>query len=298
MNEPAAAPIRVGFAVNTFYAGDPAELKEMLVLGPDAEQAGFDSVWIGDHVLWHTPIVDGLTLLSTFAAPTERVALGTGIYLLGLRKPYIAAKTLTSLNALAGGNRLILGFGVGGENPAEFELAEVPHKERGKALDNALKILLGQWDEDDEGPKLEPAGERPEILIGGRSNASRRRIINHNAKWLAAFVCARRVGEENELLAEKLERSPDSALHAYYHISDSDQASDQEGGDFLSHVYAMDRGPLMRYTLAGTPESFMEQLQAYRDVGVRHFCLRPASWDQRTQLERLAELLPQIKQLG
>jgi alkanesulfonate monooxygenase SsuD/methylene tetrahydromethanopterin reductase-like flavin-dependent oxidoreductase (luciferase family) len=51
------------------------------------EAAHFDSIWVGDHVSFHVPILESLTLLSFAAALTERVRLGTSVHLVPLRHP-------------------------------------------------------------------------------------------------------------------------------------------------------------------------------------------------------------------
>src|SRR5205085_3115435 len=54
-----------------------------------AEGVGFDSLWAGDHVAFHEPLLDITVALSTFAAVTERIRLGAGVLLLPLRAPAI-----------------------------------------------------------------------------------------------------------------------------------------------------------------------------------------------------------------
>jgi alkanesulfonate monooxygenase SsuD/methylene tetrahydromethanopterin reductase-like flavin-dependent oxidoreductase (luciferase family) len=285
---------RWGFAVNNFYLGGTEDIRTMMRLGSEVEEAGFDSVWLGDHVLWHTPIVDAIALLGAFTATTERLEIGTAILLLGLRQPGIATKTLTSLNAMSGG-RLVLGVGVGGENPAEFEFAGVRHAERGKLLDEALRVLSEQWDAPDSA-RVEPTGPPPEILIGGRSGAARRRIERFQAGWLASFVSPKRIREEVEIFRTQMSHEVPVALNVYVRTHRSSEDARREAGAFLSRAYAMEEGPLMRYTVAGTPEECAEQLRAYADAGVETFVLRPAAWDQEQQLrEWSAELLPLLR---
>ena len=66
------------------------------------ERAGFDSVWTGDHVSFHNPLYESLTLLASYASITTRIKLGTGVYLLALRAPAIAAKVTATLDVLSG----------------------------------------------------------------------------------------------------------------------------------------------------------------------------------------------------
>jgi len=269
-------PLQWGFAVNNFYAGDPDEIGTMIRLGAEVEEAGFDSVWLGDHVLWHTPIVDAIALLGAFAATTGRIEIGTAILLLGLRQPGIAAKTLTSLNAMSEG-RLVVGVGVGGR------------------LDEALRVLTDQWDAP-AGPRVEPTGPRPPLLIGGRSDATQRRIKRFEAGWLASFVSPRRIREEIEIFRTQMSHEVPVALNVYLRTDESSDEAHRQAGAFLSRAYAMDEGPLMRYAVAGTPAECADQLHAYADAGVERFVLRPAAWDQRQQLlDWSADLLPRLR---
>src|SRR4029077_4771809 len=78
-------------------------LAEQLELVRRVEALGFDSVWTGDHVSFHGPIHDPLTLRAPYVPVTARLRLGTGGYLLALRPPAIAAKAAATLDVLSGG---------------------------------------------------------------------------------------------------------------------------------------------------------------------------------------------------
>ena len=82
-----------------------------LSLKPPAEQfdlvrrveaLGFESVWTGDHVSFHGPIHESLTLLATYVPITSRIKLGTAVYLLALRPPESASSVAVALAAMAG----------------------------------------------------------------------------------------------------------------------------------------------------------------------------------------------------
>ena len=98
---------------------------QVMAVARRVEASGFDSIWVGDHISFYVPILESLTLLSFVAGVTERVRLGSGVYLLPLRHPTITAKVAATLDVLSGG-RLDLGVGVGGEFPPEFEASGVP----------------------------------------------------------------------------------------------------------------------------------------------------------------------------
>src|SRR5438067_5712134 len=80
-----------------------------------AEEAGYDSVWVGDSLLAR-PRGEPLALLAAIAGGTTRVTLGTGVLLPLLRHPVTLAHGLTTLDRVAEG-RLIIGVGPGAELP-------------------------------------------------------------------------------------------------------------------------------------------------------------------------------------
>src|SRR3970040_2308299 len=113
-------------------------------LGRRVDALGFDSIWTGDHVSFHLPRYDSMALLASYASITRRVKLGCAVYLLALRPPAGAPQAAPTLDVLSGG-RLIFGVGVGGENPKEFELCGVPHRERGARVTEAIDVLRKLW---------------------------------------------------------------------------------------------------------------------------------------------------------
>ncbi|HSS37028.1 MAG TPA: LLM class flavin-dependent oxidoreductase [Patescibacteria group bacterium] len=116
--DPAAAqaghrPQRFGAAFYTNRASWPA-LREAVVA---AERAGFDSVWLDDHLLtdegaWDDAKLESWTALAALATLTERVSLGLLVGANTLRNPGLTAKLATTIDQLTGG-RAILGLGAG-----------------------------------------------------------------------------------------------------------------------------------------------------------------------------------------
>ena len=97
-----------------------------------AEELGFDSLWVSEHMLFHVPTFDAVTVLAAFAAGTQRILLGSAVLLLPLRHPTVVAKEVASLDIISNG-RIILGIGVGGEFPREFVACGVPRRRAGQA---------------------------------------------------------------------------------------------------------------------------------------------------------------------
>src|SRR5437667_12439701 len=94
------------------------------------EELGYESAWTSEHIFFYFPTYDALTSLAAMAARTSRIRLCTAVLLLPLRPAALAAKEIASVDNISGG-RVILGAGIGGEYPEEFEAVGVPPRERG-----------------------------------------------------------------------------------------------------------------------------------------------------------------------
>jgi probable F420-dependent oxidoreductase len=127
------------------------------------EGAGFDSVWVSDHIVlpstiesrypfaadgratWptDTPYFDALVALALAAGVTERVSLGIAVLVLPLRHPVVAAKQLATIDVASRG-RLRLGVGAGWLRE-EFEALDVPYATRGSRLEEWMELLRACW---------------------------------------------------------------------------------------------------------------------------------------------------------
>lgn len=119
-------------------------------LAAEAEAAGWDGVFVWDHVRWREPVVDVADpwiTLAAMAMATERIRLGPMVTPLARRRPVKVARETATLDRLSGG-RLTLGVGLGSDRfGQEFELTgeEVDERQRGGMLDESLAILLAAW---------------------------------------------------------------------------------------------------------------------------------------------------------
>ena len=264
-----------------------------------AEELGWDSIWGGEHLSFHNPILDLSVALSIFAARTERLLLGAGLVLLPLRHPSWVAKTYGSLDFVSGG-RLLLGVGVGGEGEQDFAAAGVPIGERGARADEAIAAVRELWWAGAEGrvaahdgrfypfqgvsidpPPARPGG--PPLLVGGRSPAALRRAGRLGDGWLAYMVSADRFARDfAEVRRHATEAGRDPAVLTPAivlpaHVGADGDAAREQARAHLSERYntAFEPHHVARYAIAGDPEECRARLREYVDAGVRHVVLTP-----------------------
>jgi probable F420-dependent oxidoreductase len=178
--------------------------------GALAEELGFDSLWMGEHLVAPRPrvapspmepdypLLDPVVALTLLAAETERVRLATGIVILPQRNPVVLAKQLASLDVVSRG-RLVFGVGVGYLEP-EMQAVGVPMEGRGARAVEYLQAMRSLWY--DEAPAFRgrhvqfdgvDAHPRPvqapiPVVMGGHSGAAHRRAVQHADGWYGFFL--------------------------------------------------------------------------------------------------------------
>lgn len=263
--------------------------------GPQQVEAlGYDSLWVGEHIFFGVPTFDALTTLAALSAQTSRIRLGTAVLLLPLRPPAVVAKEVASIDIMSGG-RVILGVGVGGENPVEFQACGVPLSERGARTSEAIRVLRRLWSEDGvtfhgrfyhmEGVTLLPKPAQPggpPIWIAGRSRAAMRRAGRLGDGYLPYLFSPERYREglaQVREYARQAGRDPQAiepGLYQFISLADSYEEAQQRA---LDHLQATFRRPFEgiadRYVVMGTPSQCVRRLEQYAEAGVRHFVLVP-----------------------
>lgn len=179
-----------------------------------AEANGFESVWMSEHLVFpevvpqqypytesgippvtaDTPLYDPWIVLAAVAQATDRIRLGTNVYILPLRHPLITARTVVTLDRMSSG-RVILGVGAGWLED-EFTVMGESFVDRGRRTDEIIGILRKLWDDDvithagdylEFGPiKFQPKphhGSVP-IEVGGVSNSALRRAGALGDGWI------------------------------------------------------------------------------------------------------------------
>ncbi|WP_049568235.1 LLM class flavin-dependent oxidoreductase [Nocardiopsis sp. SBT366] len=133
--------------------GELADSRVLADLASRAELAGFDGVFLWDHVVRPLrptlPVCDPWIALAAMAAATERIILGTRVTPLSRRRPQVVARQAVALDQLSGG-RFVLGVGLGGDNGGELgRLGETTDpRTRAGMLDEGLDLLERIWSGD------------------------------------------------------------------------------------------------------------------------------------------------------
>ncbi len=180
-------------------------------LGPAAEERGFASLWVPEHVVTFDPApgraparipggetgtLDPFVVLAFLSATTSRIRLGTGVALVSQRQPLFTAKEAASVDHLSGG-RLDLGIGIGWVRQ-EFEALGLRRQDRARLAERNLAVMRTLWvdavsEYRGDGYVLPPCRAYPKpvqrphppIHVGGHSDAALRRVAHHGQGWYA-----------------------------------------------------------------------------------------------------------------
>jgi alkanesulfonate monooxygenase SsuD/methylene tetrahydromethanopterin reductase-like flavin-dependent oxidoreductase (luciferase family) len=256
-----------------------------------AEQAGYDSVWVGDSLLAR-PRGEPVTLLAAVAGATTRVTLGTAVLLPLLRHPLSLAHILATLDRIAQG-RLIVGVGPGAELPgthAELAALGLPSDRRVGAMLSAVERIRRLWRKEEPGVELQPRPFRPggpPIWLGGSGPRMLRLAGTTFDGWLPfsptpeEYASGYRVVRE---AAEQAGRDPDGIpTGAYLTVAVADNPHEAAAAldAYIRGYYGVPAEVMARAQAchAGTLESASEWFAAYRAAGAGHLVLRLARPD-------------------
>src|SRR5919199_4929548 len=199
------------------HMGPHATGQNIISLAKMAEQEKFDSLWVGERLLWplkpQTPsgltpdgslstiyqnVFDPIETLTYVAANTQKIALGTSVIDMLFHNPVVLARRFATLDLLSEG-RAIAGFGIGWSKD-EYQISNIPFKDRGKRANEYIQILKKIWTDDivefkgkyynipasKIGPKPVQKPHIP-IYLGGYSQRTFVRIANYANGWICVI---------------------------------------------------------------------------------------------------------------
>jgi len=279
-------PFKIGIFFPQFerpWSGETIGWNEIRAMATTAEDVGFDSVWLPDHLLFRFPNVhpqgvwDVWSLMPALAAVTKRVEIAPLVACSSFRNPALIAKMADTIDEISGG-RFILGLGAGWHEP-EYTAFGFPYDHRVGRFEEALQIihsLLRTGHVDFDGRfysardcELRPRGPRPEgppILIGSSSP----RMMGLMAKY-ADFWNRDRMNDVDQLL--EVEARVDAACRAAGRDPRTlgrvvgiqvDMLNEQREA-FTPRQWVMSPFPL-----SGSSEELAEQIRAFTRARVDH----------------------------
>jgi len=292
--------------------------RQILDLAEQAEALGFDSVWVGDSVLAR-PRFEALTTLAAVAARTQRVRLGTAVLLPMLRQPVVLANQVANLDLIANG-RLILGVGIGGNNPAvarEFAACGVPIARRIGMFEETLTLMRRLWTEPEvtfQGRYFQlqsvRLGLRPlqqsvvPLWLAGSGDNALRRVLRLGDGWLPISASPQAFAadwQRLQVLGQEMERDAHDlhrCLYTTLNVNADGAQAERELRAFIENYYGIpyEVQATRNGLCASSPEQCIGWLNAFIAAGAQTIVVRFGSPDQIGQLMRFAEeVLPNVR---
>ncbi len=250
-----------------------------------AEELGFDSILIGDHIVlpkrinasWpydeyvegrtpygvytEMPWLDPFDTMAFVAAVTQRVRIGISVLIVPYRHPFDVARRVATIDVLSGG-RFVLGIGVGWLEE-EFRLLKIPFKERAQRTREYIAMMKALWTQEqprfsgqfvelNEDVNVLPRPVQhphPPIWVGGESIPALKRVVEFGDGWHIGL-----------LTFAQLRPLHDKLRHLM----------DQAGRDFNA----------LELTALTDPNRLsLQDIRTYRDFGIQVLYMLPLSRD-------------------
>ncbi|MEM4658788.1 MAG: LLM class F420-dependent oxidoreductase [Candidatus Methanosuratincola sp.] len=287
--------MKFGVALPNF--GKYASVETIAKMACEAEQLGYDSVWVSDHITVPTyhggfgqVFYEPLATLSYVAACTKRVLLGTSAIVLPYRNPIVTAKALSTIDVLSGG-RLIVGVAAGWLE-AEFLALGVPFHERGPLTDEGIEVMRAVFEsseptfygsryrlEDMVFLPLPVQRPRPPIIVAGVSHAAISRAARLGDGWHPVGLTPEELGQKVRVLHEEIAKRGRGGFGVYLRKNLQ-----------IGVVEEREAEPLR-----GSPDKVREGIGRYIEAGVTHFVFQVLSGTFEGVLETMRVFMDEIK---
>jgi probable F420-dependent oxidoreductase len=275
-------PLKVGVQLPEIERVAP--WPDMKRMATTAEALGYDSIWLGDHLLYRnegdTPKGpwEAWTMMAAIAAVTERVEIGPLVACTGFHNPAMLAKKAATLEEISGG-RLILGLGAGWNEP-EYRAYGYPFDHRVSRFEEAFTIIRrlldgetvtfdGEYYQTDE-CLLHPPGPRRHVplMVGSGSPRMLEITVPYVDSWNAWYAWFNNRPEELKPWLEKVDAACEKAGRDPAEIERTCAILVQmPDGSGRSVMHSEDAGT---QPLSGEPEAMADALRKFADIGISH----------------------------
>ena len=301
--------------------GPQATRDNILQTAIQAEKEGFDSVWTITRILWplrsQTPYpgspdgslpteyqtaFDPLDVLTYVAANTSKISLGTCVVDMFFYTPVMLAKRYVTLDILSQG-RVIAGLGLGWSKD-EYQVSNIPFKDRGKRADEFIQALKRIWTNDvvefkgmfynipasKIGPKPIQKPHIP-IYLGGFGPHTYSRIVNSGSNGLLGVIVGPLDYLENTIMAikdiaNKANKDPNNfnvILLTYPNIVDSKSQLTNEA---------------QRFPLTGTIDQAGNDIQRIKQMGIDHIIFGYMTIPIGRDLDKMLDITKQLSKFA
>ncbi|HWP92213.1 MAG TPA: LLM class F420-dependent oxidoreductase [Thermodesulfobacteriota bacterium] len=285
------------FGVSLPNFGKYAERDYIIEIARTAEDLGFDSLWVSDHIIiphshkgFGEVFYEPLVTLAYIASHTNKIHLGTSVIILPYRNPIVLAKTISTLDVLSGG-RVIFGMGAGWLKE-EFLALGASYEERGSITDEWIEVLKLLWTE--ERPVFKGRYHEfsdisflprpiqkphPPIWVGGNSRKAVERAVSCGDGWHPVGLIPEEIAEKadylDEMLAAKMKKRSEFVISLRKNLQ-----------VFTGRKLDVDVKD-ERETLRGTREKIIKGLEQYGRAGVSHLVFQVLSGDLKGIVETM-----------
>jgi probable F420-dependent oxidoreductase len=297
-------------------AGQQATRENVVRFAQNAEKEGFDSLWVFERLLWptnpQTPypgtpdgslpiesqnVFDPLETLTYVAAHTDRITLGTSVIDMLFHNPVILARRFATLDVLSEG-RTICGLGIGWSKD-EYQVSNIPFKDRGKRTDEFIQTLKRIWTDDvvefkgkfynipasKIGPKPIQKPAIP-IYLGGFSPNTFSRIIRYDLNGWLGVVGGPLEYIENTIKsikgqASQVNKNPDNfqiIVAAYPNVTESTSSKNAE----------------KRFPFSGRIDEIRTDIERIKQMGIDHIIFGSIGKD----LDKVMDMTKQLSKFA
>jgi alkanesulfonate monooxygenase SsuD/methylene tetrahydromethanopterin reductase-like flavin-dependent oxidoreductase (luciferase family) len=294
------------------FAGEETISREQLIsYAQKAEELGYDSLSVNDHIIYRTGWLDAICSLSAIAATTRRIKIGTSILNIVIRNPVVCAKALSAMDILSSG-RLFVGLGEG-SSKGDYEACGIPFEDRWKRFSEALEVIHALWNDDDktESPLVDYEGNyyklkglsiypkpiqkpHPPIMIASwGSEQGLRRVAKYGDGWMASalHITPNKFREKWRLLLnyrrdlhKDVESFENSMMSMFGYIDNDKDKVHIMAKKIVSPALGGSADELENILLFGSTDQCLEKINVLCESGVKRIHFWPVS-DYTEQIE-------------
>ncbi len=303
--------VRFGFSFTTSHPvqTDPQQcVRDLLERVAVARDAGFHSVWVGDHHVTPHHYLQNIPIIARIAAVSGQMQIGA-LFMLPLFQPIILAEQVATLDVICEG-RFTLITAVGGQQEAHAAL-NIPWKERAPRFEECLEIMRLLWTQDkvsysgrfwnfsDVTMNPKPVQNPLPVWIGADADRPVRRAARSAdgwliAPWLSVPVCKERIEFYQHALNEYGKSVAEIPIRRDVYVATDRETAKHHTDPIIQAGYRGFTPERLEALIIGSPEDMIAEVEKYRAFGCNHFLFRHIVRDQSRMLSSIRLMGEQV----